>query len=468
MTTTIPEQYRFASGKAYPTADADSADAYLKTALNAEQYISRYQIDTPDGTYWSTQKNDPIDLTYYSGAAGLALFYWELFVVTGERRFDQIARRGFDYVAKHWQEAVAIKTMTHDTSALPSYQLGGAAGLGGIGEALLAAYQTYGDLIYAKAAKDIGHFYEQHAEHDDSGSRWTGSIAVSFDGGALLFLVALYRAFPERWLWELIVDAGDWYVAQGHRTPDGYLRFNGLEGRFDFELPNFGYGSSGAGYVLLKLFETLHDNRYLQAAEDVARYLDAIKLRQTRGYLIPYRIGLDETPFFYLGNCHGPAGTARFFYYLYQVTGNREYLAFIDDLVDGFESFGAPEHESKGLWNSVCLCCGHAGILHFFIGLYLVQPGERWKQLIRRTARVLLGYAEHNDDGSVDWPEAWERIKSDELSRRIGYSDGAAGIAASLLELYTLEQGTYNWPRFVDDPFPSAFDGGLSDNDAWR
>lgn len=455
MTTTIPEQYQFIPGKAYPVRDADGIDDYLTTALQAERYISHYQIDTPDGTYWSTHPDTPIDLTYYSGVAGLSLFYQKLFVVTGEQRFDRIAKQGFDFVAKHWQEAINTKTMTHDTSALPSYQLGGAAGIGGIGESLLFAYHTYGNVVYADAAKDIGHFYERHAHQDENGLSWTGSIAISFDGGALLFLLALYETFPEQWLHNLIVNAGNWYLSQGHRTSEGYLRFNGLDGRFDFELPNFGYGSAGAGFVLLKLFDTLHEDRYLAAAKDVARYLDSIKLHQTHGYLIPYRIGLNEEPFFYLGNCHGPAGTARFFYHLYQVTNDVQYLSFINGLVDGFEALGAPEHESKGLWNSVCLCCGHAGILHFFISLYLAHPDERWKQLSRRTARILLGYAEHNDDDSADWPEAWERTKSDELSRRIGYSDGTAGIATSLLELYTLEKGTYDWPRFIDDPFPS-------------
>lgn len=456
MTTTIPDRYRFSPGKEYPVRDAQSPEDYLTTALAAERFIAQYRREDADGIYWTIHQDDPVDLTLYSGAAGLSLFYQRLAAVTGNSGFDDTAKQGFRYVSRHWRETLDVTTMTHDTSSLPSYQWGGAAGLGGIGETLLYAYRAYGDPTFAQVAQDIGHFYADNANPDDDGLHWTGSIAVSFDGGALLFLIALYEAFPEPWLHDFISKAGNRYLAQGHRTPEGYLRFNGLDGHYDFELPNFGYGSSGAGYVLLKLYETLNQERYLSAAQDVAHYLDSIKVPQSKGCLIPYRLGLDETTFFYLGNCHGPAGTSRFLYRLCQDTRDERYLAFISDLADGFESLGAPEHESKGLWNSVCLCCGHAGILHWFIGLYLARPDERWKQLAHRTARVLLGYAEQQADDSLDWPEAWERTKSNELSRRIGYLDGAAGIASALLELYTLDESSYSWPRFVDDPYPTA------------
>lgn len=116
----------------------------------------------------------------------------------------------------------------------------------------------------------------------------------------------------------------------------------------------------------------------------------------TRGFLIPVRIGPDGTPFkgngdllddagddspdhgelagdytepiFYLGACHGPAGTGRLYYELERITGRAEYLERIERNIDGFEALGAPERTSAGLW-SVYYCCGHASLLQYFVGL---------------------------------------------------------------------------------------------------
>jgi lantibiotic modifying enzyme len=457
MTTTnnIEDRYGFTLGGLYPNHAAANPDEYRDAALRAERYIAQHQVEDADGVHWTPTQGESIDLTQYSGAAGLAFFYRQLYTVTGQKQFDDIAFRGFQYVAKHWQEALDTQTMTFDTSSLPSYQWGGAAGIGGIGESLLFAFDTYADETFSNAAEAIGRFYEQHAKRDTNGAFWTGSIATSFDGGALLFLASLYKAFPEPWLLALIHDAGAWYLAQGHHTDDNGLRFTVIAEHNEFELPNFGYGSAGAGYVLLALYGVLQDKRFLDGARAAARYLDSIKVQQTKGYLIPYRFGLDEEPFYYLGNCHGPAGTSRFLYRLYDVTGEERYRTFITDLVDGFESLGAPERQSKGLWNSVCFCCGHAGIVHFFVGLYAADPQKRWKELAQRTAAVLLGYEEQRGDGSSDWPGAWTRTESDDISRRIGYYDGAAGIASVLLELYTLNKGSYRPSGLIEDPFPA-------------
>ena len=109
---------------------------------------------------------------------------------------------------------------------------------------------------------------------------------------------------------------------------------------------------------------------------------------------------------------------------------------------------------SAGLWNTVCYCCGHAGMAHTFLGLYCIDGSPRWREFATRCGDILLGSMKTHADGSASWPFAWERVHPEELSQRIGFYDGAAGIASTLLELFMLERDDYHWPRMIDDPFP--------------
>jgi lantibiotic modifying enzyme len=123
-------------------------------------------------------------------------------------------------------------------------------------------------------------------------------------------------------------------------------------------------------------------------------------------------------------------------------------------MIDGIESVGAPERQSVGFWNTQCFCCGHAGLVQFFVGLYQGLGDKRYLDLARRTAAVILGEKEDNADGTTQWPMAFWRIKPDFLTVDLGYYDGQAGIASALLQLYLCETGHFHWNRLIDDPFP--------------
>ena len=59
---------------------------------------------------------------------------------------------------------------------------------------------------------------------------------------------------------------------------------------------------------------------FLDAVAGIPEYLRAAAVRQKYGHLLPH--GLPKNPdLFYLGYCHGPAGTTRFLYKLYEITG---------------------------------------------------------------------------------------------------------------------------------------------------
>jgi lantibiotic modifying enzyme len=182
--------------------------------------------------------------------------------------------------------------------------------------------------------------------------------------------------------------------------------------------------------------------------------LEHCKVPQRKGALIPFRLDKEQDSLFYLGNCSGPAGTSRLFYLLYRLTGKQQYLDTIYELVDGMEAVGAPEHQSAGLWYNLDFCCGHAGLLQFFASLYQATGEQRFSELVRRTASVLLGEKEETADGAAYWTIALERLHPEQLSQPRGYYLGAAGIAAALLQAYLLETDSFFWKRMIDDPFP--------------
>lgn len=463
MSQQIAEKYRFENGKPYPSRAATSADDYLRSVLRAERFIAQHQRHSSvgEGIYWLSQVSDEslADPSFYGGTAGIAYFYLKLYETTGEERFKNIAQQALDYLVVHWKD---LLNQPNPSLSFPIFSQGLYAGIAGIGLTFIEAYELFHDEQTKSALRDIVSYYQITARSTVLGAQWTGSVAVLLDGGILLFLLSVDESLPELNAKPLIAQAGKAYLAKGKAAENGGLQFDGFDGLADYSAPNFEFGTAGAGYVLLKLYQFTRDQQYLQGAYAAAEYLKQLRYPQKKGYLIPYHLNHDGTPItdnqgkpiFYLSLCHGPSATAKFYYELYKTDGDAANLEVISQLFDGLESLGAPEQESAGLWNCVTVCCGNAGLLHAFIGLYQATAEQRWLDLAKRTAATLLGWEETLDNGASDWPIAWERVHPDDFSRRIGYFDGAAGIALSLLELYLTEKNTYQWKRLVVDPFP--------------
>lgn len=457
-----PQGMAYAPGKPFPTHHAQNASDYLNAALAAERWIATFEHKTPEGIFWQQDASQPIDLSLYSGSAGVAYFYLKLAEVTGSAEFAEKARRGLSYAAAHWRDLLLPEqaAFQDNREGVPGVHLGAHMGVGGVGLVLIEGAKTFAESRdaekYRRAAQAIGRFYtDESAQQGESGPYWTGSPALLMDGGIMLFLIALYEAFGDRQLLEFIKAAGAQYLHWGAESPRGGIDFNGAGIETPFDWPNFAFGSAGSGYLLAHLFRITGDARYLEVARRCADFLDAVAVPQKRGKLIPHKLGGDdEFTVFYLGYCHGIAGTLRFPTLMGTLDNDIRWATMVNQLADGAEALGAPEHMSAGLWNTVCYCCGHAGMAHTFLGLYCIDGSPRWRELATRCGDILLGSMKTHADGSASWPFAWERVHPEELSQRIGFYDGAAGIASTLLELFMLERDDYRWPRMIDDPFP--------------
>lgn len=455
-------RYAYQSGKKYRVSSASSPEDYLCAALQAEKFIASAQVETKEGIYWEKSPAGPDDgkakqierMGLYDGSSGILYFYIKLYQVTGEERFLHIIKKAVSYLCIHLPEVFPeeIRTVTQYKERV-SLDIG-ILGAGGIGFVLAEVFEEFHWDFAENVLHRIVRFYVEHRRDCPEGTCWTDSMTMITDSGVILFLLKYASLFPSDELSVLIRSAGESFLSKEIPLADGGARYPGLECVWPGVKPNFEVGTAGSGFLLSRLYEFTKERKYLESAERCAVFLHHCKIPQEKGSLIPFRLDQGSRSPFYLGTCSGPAGTCRFFYLLYCLTGNQSYLEEIYDLVEGMVSRGAPEHQSDGLWYNVNFCCGHAGLLQFFVSLYQIDGNEQMRQLAVRTANVILGEKEENADGSASWHVALERVNPGLISEPLGYYMGAAGIASSLLQIYLLEKGCFRWKRFIDDPFP--------------
>lgn len=450
--------HEFSIGRAYAYEKVWTAEEYLNAALRAEHYIAKFQEEDEDGIYWTQNKKLAPDVKFLTGSAGVLYFYIKLAKVTKEEKYRQIAEKAVQYICRHWNDQ-----LDSDNEENPyAFMHKGLFGTAGTAFALLEAYNEYGAEETRRALSEVGSYYQKNVVRDGQGARWTGRTAYAFDGAIALFLIELYERFHDETIPELLDEVGKWYVSQGELQPDGAISLNGGVGLGFNQAdtpgnrwsPNFELGTAGAAYALARIAEVTGKQEYLDTAKKCAQYLESIAVRQDKGYLIPYWVNTAESPIFYLGNCHGPAGTSKLFYQLYKQTGDRHFFEQIVQLVDGIESMGAPERQSAGFWNNYSICCGNAALVQFFLALYQADGDLRWRELAVRAGNVLFGEREDSEDGSTSWTIAFERIRPDVFSTDYTYNNGAAGIGCVLLQLYLNETGQFAWRRLPDDPYP--------------
>ena len=283
-----------------------------------------------------------------------------------------------------------------------------------------------------------------------TGDREIYDQSVGAAGAALVLLYAHDKGLHPKAL--------DWAVAVAERLlevvepdPDG-LRWRLMNDMpFPFLAPNFAHGGAGVGYLMTQLYRATGEAKYLDAAKEAARYTLSRATAFGSGKLVCHTEDVPK-PFFYLGACHGPAGTGRLLLELHAITGEAKWLEEARSLVEGLLATGAPETRSKGLWNNYGQCCGDAGIGEFAL-LMAARTGDgQYADLAERCAQVIEGVSDVGPNGRR-WPHAEHRTRADFLQAQTGYMQGAAGMASFLLHLATTQEGRPvkiampDWPK---------------------
>ncbi|WP_068924061.1 lanthionine synthetase LanC family protein [Planobispora rosea] len=423
----------------------ECAETPLTAAVAAGRWVRSAAVDDERGRHWRANPDPrggsavtPEPASLYAGAAGIVLFFLELAAATGHEAYLEDARAGARYLAATWR----------DQADLSLYH-----GLTGTVVALAEAGWALGEERFEAEALAAADRIVRSARAVGGGLGWSADPAQRGDGGIVLGLLRAAAAFGVPAYEQVALEAGE-RIAElavpGHRFGDC------LDLPADAVTPGFLPGTAGTAFLLARLYGVTGEPHFLAAARRGAGFVRGVSVVTDRCAVVPHHVPQARS-LHYLGFCSGSAGVARMFYELYRVAGDPGDLDWAERLAHGIVRSGAPRRRTAGLWNTACQCCGTAGLLELFVGLWAATGREPYREFARALAEDLIGGATDPDGRGLRWYQAYRRLRPGEVSADTGYMVGAAGIGAALLHLDAAMQPDRARRVILlpDNPFPA-------------
>ncbi|MBI3406065.1 MAG: hypothetical protein HY046_11485 [Acidobacteria bacterium] len=412
-----------------------------EAALEAAKWIRGATIRTEIGAMWPADPRDSesVNHSLYAGTPGIVLFFLEAYRATGDKSYLADARAGANTL---------LRVLRNETEKGSGFY----EGIAGLGFALAETYKVTGDQDYQLGVLEVIQTLYDRAKNKGDGLPWGDSTdIISGTSGTGLILLDLYRGwrFIDPRIQDLAVKAGN-RLLKCATAENGGLRW-AMDDKFPRLMPNFSHGTAGVAYFLATLYQETKQKKFLAAALAGAKYLQSIAETEGNVCLI-YHDTPDNKKLYYLGWCHGPVGTARLFYRLYQITKGKQWLDWTEKSARGVLSSGIPEKQTPGFWNNVSQCCGSAGVAEFALEMYRVTHKREYLDFARRVTANLMSRATRDERG-MRWVQAEHRVQPDLLVAQTGYMQGAAGIGMWLLHLDEFERGQKPAIRFPDSPW---------------
>ncbi|HQP20857.1 MAG TPA: lanthionine synthetase LanC family protein [Phenylobacterium sp.] len=415
---------------------------HLNTALEAVRFIRAQKVEGRAKWRRTDEADGIADYSLYHGACGVILLLLELHAAGQDPgALDEAIAAGeevVEYLAKKDRLSVSMST------GWPGYAfaMSELARVSGREDFRACAVRCLEKLHAQSTPRGAGIGWIETAPFADitgfSDEREIYDQSVGAAGAGLLMIYAHRQG--------LHAEALNWAKAVAERLlevaepdPDG-LRWRLMNDMpFPFTAPNFAHGGAGVGYFLIQLFRETGDARYLDAAKAAARYTMSRSKPMGQGKLV---VHTEEArrPIFYLGACHGPAGTGRLLLELHEITSDAHWLEEAKALMEGLTATGAPRTRSAGYWNNFGQCCGDAGVGEFALLMAARTGDESYRELAQACADVIEEASDLKPEGRR-WVQAEHRERPDFLQAQTGYMQGAAGIASFLLHLATTEAG---------------------------
>ncbi len=334
--------------------------------------------------------------------------------------------------------------------SVPRKGWGFTRGAAGLSFVLEEVYRSSGQQRFRDAFLQGLSLIKAGARPAGAGIEWDNvTDIISGSAGIGLFLLYAGRELGDPSLFELAEKAGRRLIELG-KPEAGGLKW-AMSPDFSRLMPNFSHGTAGVAYFLADLYGRTGKKEFLDAALAGARYLTAVADKSGDGCLI-FHSEPDGRDLYYLGWCHGPAGRARLFYRLFEVTGDKAWKEWMERSARAILRSGIPEKRTPGFWDNVGLCCGTAGVADFFLDLRRLTKDEAYLDFARRLTANLLSKADPEGEG-LKWVQAEHRVRPEFLQAQTGLMQGAAGIGLYLLRLDEFEQGKKRRVVFPDDPF---------------
>jgi lantibiotic modifying enzyme len=408
-------------------------------ALDTAKWLRASAIKTDAGTVWPTDPRDPktVNPTLYAGTPGPILFFLELHHATGDRAWLREATQGADHL------------LTTIATAPPA---GLYSGVAGIGFTLGEVFRATGDRKYGDGARHAVDRLSATAKPVGAGVEWSPvTDIIGGTAGNGLFLIHAAEVLKIPGALDLARRAGLRLLEQGAAEAGGTKwQMSSQNPRL---MPNFSHGTAGIAYFLADLHRVTNDKVFLDGALSGAKYLKAVARTDGDACLIfHHEPEEDGKNLFYLGWCHGPAGTARLWYQLYTLTGDREWLEWTERSARGITTSGIPEKQTPGFWNNVSQCCGSAGVASFVLSLHRVTGKAEYLEFARRVTRDMVARATR-DEAGTRWIQAEHRVRPELLVAQTGWMQGASGMATWLLQLDGFDKKRKQFVQLPDSPF---------------
>ncbi len=431
---------------------------YLKNALQTETFIRANQITTDKGITWNRIPDGKPTHSLYHGSAGVLLFYIELFKATGDEAYLKTAMHARNDIIAYVEDKAKNQAFI---------SIGFYSGWPGYVYSLNELYVVSGESRYRNAAVSALNRITAQATEIGSGIGWiepipfsditgiTGErevidLSVGAAGAGIIYLYAHRQGLLDDGL-KLAIKTADRLLEVGEKTKDGYRWLMMVDMAFSFTAPNFAHGGAGVAYFLADLFRETENQKYLDAAISAAEYIKTRTQPQSKGFLVCHNEEQQPPTLFYLGICHGPAGTGRLMSLLHEITGDASWWDWLAMNFRGLQSTGAPEQRSKGLWQNLGQCCGDAGIGDYALFLYSLSQDEAYLTFAQRIANHMIDHAK--SDPGLFWEQAEHRTRPDFTETQTGYMQGAAGIGSFLLHLATVIKGKPSKLTMPETPF---------------
>jgi lantibiotic modifying enzyme len=431
-----------------------SSRRYLETAEAVARWIRGTTIDTPKGRVWPNDvegAGNP-SASLGTGVAGCTLFFLELSAATASNAYLQDARQGADYLLASLPEKLEVKTAPLEN--------GFYTGVAGVGFTLNEVYKSTRMTKYREGARRCLALLHQAVRREGSTALWTDFNDLLFgNSGNGLFLLYAAREMHHPESGRLAIQVGRGLIARAVKEGGG-LNWKFREGA-PYVLPNFSHGTAGICYFLATLYQVTGEKEFLDAALAGAGYLKAIARTDGETFLVPYGFPNPEWAGLYdIGWAHGPAGTARLFFRLWQITKDRRWFDLVLACARGITRSGLPgEPNERGGFGKqpfkIDMRFGAAGVADFFLYLHRVTKNQRDLNYAKLLIDEILKKATVDNHG-FRWiyPQYEFMEKPGTRAAFTGYFYGGAGFGLLLLHAESLGRGRRLKLQLPDNPFP--------------
>lgn len=416
---------------------ATTSRPYFEAAVAAARWIDASAIRTAHGITWPADPSDPksVGNTLYSGSPGVVLFLLEMHRATGETAWLDRARLGADHL-------VASIDSESETGLY--------TGLAGIGYTLVETANLTRDAKYRGAAKRATERIRALARTAGAGVDWNDTTdIIGGSAGTGLYLLYAAKELEEPAYRDLALKAGKRLIELARKDAGGEKW--AMSPKFPRLMPNFSHGTAGIAYFLATLSAETGDETFLAHAIAGAKYLQSVAKTDGDMCLI-FHNEPDGKDLYYLSWCHGPAGTARLFYRLHQITKDPQWMEWVHKSARGVMSTGIPEQRTPGYWNNVSQCCGDAGVAMFFFDIARPTRTSAYGEFARKVTDYLLARGTRDEKG-LRWVQAENRTEPDKLVAQTGYMQGASGMGMLLLRVDGMSRRRRLGTIFPDNPF---------------